>query len=163
MFNLRSLIVLPLLAGAATAAPGAISGSNASACLTGRPSVLVHISGFKRASGMVKLGVYPAGTYLQRRGTVSKDKVAIRSSGPLDVCLPVPGPGRYAVAIHHDVNGNGEKDMSDGAGFSNNPHLSITNLKPSFGRTAVEVGGTPRRVDVILQYRRGLSVGPVAG
>jgi uncharacterized protein (DUF2141 family) len=67
------------------------------------------------------------------------------------------------VAIHHDLNGNGDKDANDGAGFSNNPRLSLTNLKPSFRATAVQVGPAPRRVGVVLQYRKGLSVGPVNG
>ena len=104
-----------------------------------------------------------AGRYLQRKGTVSKQTVPVRSSGPFDVCLAVPRPGRYAVAIHHDLNANGDKDINDGAGYSNNPRLSLTNLKPAFSRTAVQVGASPRRVSVVLQYRKGLSVRPVNG
>jgi uncharacterized protein (DUF2141 family) len=87
--------------------------------------------------------------------------VPVRSTGPLDVCIAVPTPGRYAVAVHHDINGNGDKDGSDGGGYSGNPRLSITNLRPSFSRTAVTVGSAPRPVVVVLQYRQGLSIRPV--
>ena len=148
---------------AASSAPAAIVGSDARACLTGKSAVLVQLSGFKRASGEVKIGVYPAGTYLKKRGTVAKDTLTVRSAGPMNVCLQVPGPGRYAVAVHHDLNGNDDKDLNDGVAYSNNPRLSITSLKPGFGRTAVQVGGSPRRVNVVLQYRKGMSVGPVNG
>jgi uncharacterized protein (DUF2141 family) len=163
MLKLQFLLLLPLLGGEATGAPAAVVGDDAPACLAGKPSVLVHISGFKQASGTVKIGVYEAATYLKKHGTVAKDMLEVRSGSPLDVCLSVPGPGRYAVAIHHDLNANGDKDASDGAGFSNNPRLSLINLKPSFRSTAIDVGLSPRRVGVVLQYRRGLSVGPVNG
>ncbi len=145
------------------AAHGAVLGQDARACMTGKPSVLVRVSGFKTAAGTVKIGVYPAESYLHKRGTVSKDTLPVRSMGAMDVCLSVPRSGRYAVAVYHDLNGNGDKDASDGAGYSNNPPLSLTNLKPGFGRTAIVVDGAPRRVGVVLQYRRGLSVGPVNG
>jgi uncharacterized protein (DUF2141 family) len=76
------------------------------------------------------------------------------------VCVAVPGSGRYAVAVHHDLNSNGDKDRHDGGGYSNNPRVSITSLRPPFALTAVSVGRTPARVVVRLLYVRGLSVGP---
>ena len=157
------MVLLSLLIASAGAAPAAIIGEDAAVCASGKPSVLVRVSGIKRPSGKLKIGVYEAGHYLQRKGTVSKETVPIRSSGPFDVCLAVPGPGRYAVAIHHDLNANGTKDIGDGAGYSNNPKLSLTNLKPAFSRTSVQVGSAPRRVSVVLQYRKGLSIRPVNG
>ena len=155
---LSSLLIVSVGGGSAAAAK-----ADSAACASGKPSVLVHVSGLKRPSGKLKIGIYEAGRYLKRKGTVNKETVAVRSSGPVDVCLPVPKPGRYAVAIHHDLNANGSRDFNDGAGFSNNPRLSLTNLKPAFSRTAVQVGASPRRVGVVMQYRKGLSVGPVAG
>jgi uncharacterized protein (DUF2141 family) len=163
MYKSSLLISASLLLAGAGAAPAAIIGDDAAACRAGKPSVLVRISGLKRPSGKLKIGVYDAGRYLKKGGTVSKDTLPVRSSSPLDVCLAVPKPGRYAVAIHHDLNGNGGRDFSDGAGFSNNPRLSLTTLKPSFSKTAVQVGGAPRRVNVVLQYRSGLSIRPVTG
>jgi uncharacterized protein (DUF2141 family) len=163
MSKLAYLFLFALAGASAAAAQGAILGDDAASCRAGKPSVLVRVTGLKKPTGQIKIGVYESGSYLQKRGTVSKDTIAVRSSGPMDVCLSVPGPGRYAIAIHHDVNGNGDKDFNDGAGYSNNPRLSLTNLKPSFAATAVQVGGAPRRVPVVLQYRNGLSIGPVNG
>lgn len=157
------LLIAPLLAATATAAPAAILGSDAGACLAGKPSMLVHVSGFKRPSGTVKVALYEAQGYLAKGGKLSKVVVPVRSTAPMDICIAVPRPGEYAVAVHHDLNGNGDKDASDGGGYSGNPRLSLTNLRPSFGRTAVQVGYAPRQVTVLLQYRRGLSIGPVSG
>lgn len=152
----------PLALAAATQAPATVVGSDAAACRAGRPSMLVRVSGFKKPSGTVKLALYEANGYLAKGGKLRKVVVPVRSSAALDICLAVPKAGRYAVAVHHDLNGNGDKDGNDGAGFSGNPRLSIAALKPPFGKTAVQVGVAPRRVAVVLQYRKGLSVGPVA-
>ena len=89
-------------------------------------------------------------------------KVPVSGTGPVDVCIAVPGPGRYAVAIHHDLNANGDKDRHDGGGYSNNPRVSLASMRPSFAKAAVSVGQLPVRVSVRLLYIRGLSVGPAA-
>jgi uncharacterized protein (DUF2141 family) len=141
-----------------TPASATVVGRDAAACVAGKPSVQVHVSGFKRASGTVKIALYDSEGYLEKGGKLRKVKVPVTSASPLDVCIAVPGPGRYAVMVHHDLNGNGDKDFSDGGGFSGNPRLSVTNLKPSFRKTAIEVGAAPRRVGIQLQYLRGLSV-----
>lgn len=163
MSNTRLLLVAPLLAALATAAPARVVGSDAQACLTGKPSMLVRVSGLKKPSGTVKVAVYAAHGYLAKGGKLRKVVVPVRSTAPIDVCIAVPNAGRYAVAVHHDVNGNGDKDPNDGGGYSGNPRLSITNLKPPFGKTAVRVGAAPRQVTVMLQYRNGLSIRPVNG
>jgi uncharacterized protein (DUF2141 family) len=148
--------MLPLTA----AAPAAVVGSDARACLGGKPSMLVRVDGFKKASGSVKVAVYDSENYLAKGGKLRKVVVPVRSTAALDICIAVPKAGRYAVAVHHDLNGNGDKDASDGGGYSGNPRLSITNLRPPFGKTAVQVGSAPRPVAVTLQYRAGLSIKP---
>ena len=157
------LLIAPLLAATASPAPAAIIGSDAGACLSGKPSMVVRVSGFKRPGGTVKVALYAARGYLAKGGKLGKVVVPVRTTAPLDICIAVPGPGEYAVAVHHDINDNGSKDGSDGGGYSGNPRLSIMNLRPSFGKTAVQVGHAPRDVSVLLQYRRGLSIGPVSG
>lgn len=157
------LLFAPLFAATAASAPAAILGSDAGACLSGKPSMIVRVSGFKQPSGTVKVALYAAQGYLAKGGKLGKVVVPVHSLAPIDICIAVPAPGEYAVAVHHDINGNGNKDASDGGGYSGNPRLSITNLRPSFGKTAVQVGQAPRQVTVMLQYRHGLSIGPVSG
>ncbi len=129
--------------------------------MSGRPALQVQVSGFKSATGTVSLALYSSDGYLEKGRKLRKVEVPVSSSAPLDICIAVPGPGRYAVAVHHDLNANGGKDGSDGIGYSRNPHLSIVNLRPSFGKTSIEVGTSTNQVGVQMQYRRGLSVGPV--
>ena len=122
--------------------------------------MLVRVDGFKKPSGTVKVAVYAAQGYLAKGGKLRKIVMPVRSTAAMDICIAVPKAGRYAVAVHHDLNGNGDKDASDGGGYSGNPKLSLTNLRPPFGRTAVTVGAAPRPVAVTLLYRSGLSIKP---
>jgi len=162
MSKSRIVLVASLLA-LASAAPASVVGPDARTCLAGKPSMLVRVNGFKRAGGTVKVAVYEAHGYLAKGGKLRKVVVPVRSTAPMDICIAVPKAGRYAVAVHHDLNGNGDKDASDGGGYSGNPKLSLTNLRPPFGKTAVQVGATPRPVAVTLLYRSGLSIKPVNG
>lgn len=159
----------PLAAAAALLALGltpsagaAIVGPDADACVAGRPSLLVHVRGLKQATGTLKLSVYGnnPSVYLKKEGRVRRVKLPVRSKGPIDVCIAVPRSGRYAVAVHHDLNANGDKDRHDGGGYSNNPPVSLFNPRPPFSRAAVSVGQRPARADVRLLYVKGLSVGP---
>lgn len=158
--GLAAAIVLAVASGPAAA----IVGPDAPACAAGQPSLLVHVVGFKEGTGTLKLSLYgsdPAG-YLKKQGRLRRVKVPVASRSPIDVCIAVPAPGRYAVAVHHDLNGNGEKDRHDGGGYSNNPNVSLINMRPPFSQTAVSVGQSPARVGVRLLYINGLSVGPAA-
>ena len=146
-------------AGSALAVPapaGAVS-----ACAQGKPSVIVHLAGFKQPVGRVKLSLYGADSsrWLAKGGKISKIKLPVTARS-MDVCVPVPSPGRYAVAVHHDLNVNGERDRQDGGGYSRNPKVSLFSPKPAFNRAAFHVGNGPASVGVTLLYIRGLSVGP---
>jgi uncharacterized protein (DUF2141 family) len=130
-------------------------------CAPGKPSVMVHVAGFKQPRGLLKVSLYGAdgSRWLAKQGRISKVKVPVTGRA-MDVCMPVPAPGRYAVAVHHDYNRNGERDRQDGGGFSRDPKVSLLNPKPSFSKAAFNVGNGPARVGVTLLYIRGLSVGP---
>ena len=143
-------VVLPAPAAASTG------------CAAGNPSVLVHVAGFKRPQGQVKVSLYggDADRWLSKGGRISKLKVPVTGRS-MDICLPVPAPGRYAVAVHHDFNRNGERDRQDGGGYSRDPKVSLLHPKPSYAKAAFTVGNGPARVGVTLLYIRGLSVGPV--
>ena len=133
----------------------------AQACNAGKPSVLVHVSGFKQARGKVKVSLYGSDSsrWLAKGGKVGKVKVPVTARS-MDICVPVPAPGRYAVAVHHDLNTNGERDRQDGGGYSRNPKVSLLNPKPAFSKAAFEVGNGPAQVGVKLLYVKGLGVGP---
>ncbi|HEU0311171.1 MAG TPA: DUF2141 domain-containing protein [Sphingomicrobium sp.] len=130
-------------------------------CSAGRPSVLVHVAGLKRASGKVKVSLYGAdrSRWLTKGGSLSRMKVPVTGKA-MDICMPVPGPGRYALAVHHDLNTNGERDRHDGGGYSRNPKVSLLNPKPAYSKAAFNVGNGQARIGVTMLYVRGLGVGP---
>lgn len=75
------------------------------------------------------------------------------SGRSMTFCLPFAGPGNYALAIRHDVNANGETDITkDGGGMSRNPSISIFNLgKPDYDEVAVRVDGL-ERMTIRMKY-----------
>ena len=164
---LKSSIPFMVASGAAlTAATGAAALPAPSfangGCTAGKPSVLVHVAGFKRPTGNVKVSLYGSESHwLVKGGRISRVKVPV-TGRVMDICMPVPAPGRYAVAVHHDYNVNGERDRQDGGGYSRNPKISIFNPKPPFSKAAFTVGNGPSKVGVTLIYLKGFSVGPVA-
>jgi uncharacterized protein (DUF2141 family) len=161
----KSSIPFMVATGAAlTAATGAVALPApiraSSGCTAGKPSVLVHVAGFKRPTGNVKVSLYGSESrWLEKGGRISRVNITV-TGREMDICIPVPAPGRYAVAVHHDYNVNGERDRQDGGGYSRNPKVSLLNPKPPFSKAAFTVGNGPSKVGVRLIYRRGFGVGP---
>jgi uncharacterized protein (DUF2141 family) len=163
------LATLALGALAALPAVGhaSVIGPFATACEAGGPAILVRVTGFKARTGVLRVQSYGGdpdhyfdkGTYLKRI------EVQVPAAGAADVCVPVPGPGRYAISVRHDLNGSGKTDRSDGGGMSGNPHLSLIDLmfkrKPSPDQVAVAVPRGVRVVPVVLNYLQGGSFAPV--
>ena len=128
----------------------------------GSPAILVHVSGLKNGAGKVRVQAYGPGAakYLKKGEWAGRVDVPLGGRRSLDICLPLPAAGQYSVAVRHDSNANRKSDWNDGAGFSRNPRLSLLG-RPSFGQTAVAVKGGPTRVNVVINYRQGMSVGPI--
>lgn len=152
-------MALPVAAGASVVGPDAAS------CRPGAgPAALVHVTGFKRRTGKLRVQLYgddpdaflAKGRYLRRI-----DLPVAAAGAAMDVCVALPRPGEYAIAVRHDINGSGKSDWNDGGGFSRNPHLSLFDLKPHYEEVALPFGTAPKVVDVVLNYRDGLSIGPV--
>lgn len=148
----------------ATAAQAAL-GPDAAACRAGssQPAVLVKVSGFKQRAGRVRVQLYggKASDFLAKGKYVRRIDLPV-SAATMPICVALPNAGNYAVAVRHDMNGNGKSgDRSDGGGFSRNPNLSLLRLKPRYNDVAISVGNGVKPVDVTLNYLRGLSIGPV--
>ena len=165
---LKFLAKTGLAAAALAAIPAAAQpplGADAAACRAGHPSILVNVQGFSQRTGNVRVALYgnPA-TFLDRGATMRKINLPVAASGPMRICIAVPHPGSYAIAVRHDVDGdNARGDWSDGGGFSRNPRLSLLLLRPSFDDVAVNVGQGVLGVNVVLYYRFGFSIHPGAG
>jgi uncharacterized protein (DUF2141 family) len=154
------------LAAALLAAPMAAAPmGEAAACARGGSAVLVRVEGFKVRRGMLRVQIYGSNPadFLAKGKKLKRIDLPVTGNGRMEVCVDLPGPGNYAVAVRHDVDGNGKSGWNDGGGFSRNPQISLTHLRPSYREVVIQVGRGVRPVDVTLNYRRGLSIGPVAG
>jgi uncharacterized protein (DUF2141 family) len=69
-------------------------------------------------------------------------------------CMPVPGPGAYAIAARHDANNNNDTDITkDGGAMSNNPSINIFNLgRPGIDKTRFQVGNGVERMSITMLY-----------
>jgi uncharacterized protein (DUF2141 family) len=148
----------------ASAAP---AGPYAELCSANKPAVLARISGFKAPRGVVTVKLYAsnAKTFLEKGTYIRRVDVPVHSAGPIDVCVPVPQSGNYALSVRHEING--DKSRSDGGGFSGNPRISMMDVifqrKPSIDKVSFAVNGSTRVVPVTLNYLQGGSVRPVSG
>jgi uncharacterized protein (DUF2141 family) len=134
------------------------------------PAVLVLATGLKDRKGKLKAELYPAteedfladdNVLVMAGKPFRRVEMAVPPSGPVQLCIRVPGPGRYALILLHDRDSNRKFGLStDGIAFSNNPKLGLS--KPKAEAVAFTAGPGLTQATLRLNYRRGLfGFGPV--
>lgn len=90
-------------------------------------------------------------------GNASYSVVSNAAAGQITLIFPQVRPGRYAVALLHDENGNGKADRAammiprEGFGFSRDAKVRFG--PPSFNAAAFEVGpGANDRIIIRMRY-----------
>jgi uncharacterized protein (DUF2141 family) len=149
-------------------APAAVLGPTAATCERGdTPAMLVHIYGLKARSGTIRVQSYGGSPshYFDKGSYLRRIDVPVPASGAVEVCMPVPSAGTYAVSVRHDLDASGKTSKSDGAGMSGNPKMSLFDVlfkrKPDPKIVQVSVKGITR-VSVTMNYIQGTSFGPLA-
>lgn len=126
-----------------------------SRCSGKGPAVRVQLSGVSASSGTVRVQAYRgvASEWMQKGRWLTRVEAPARA-GSMTFCVPVPAAGTYAIAVRHDVNGNGKTDLrTDGGGMSNNPSINIFNLgRPPVSRTAFTVGEDVHTISIAMRY-----------
>lgn len=156
-FSLLALGALGLAASAPAQAQYRQHISNdLSRCTAGSgPAVMVTVDGISASTGRMRVQSYrgTAEDWLEKGRWLNRVEAPARA-GTMTFCLPVPRPGRYAIAVRHDVNGNGDTDLTqDGGGMSNNPSINIFNLgRPSYKKTAISVGNGVKSIRIRMRY-----------
>lgn len=133
-----------------------IISNNMRSCAPGAgPAVRVTINGVKNSSGKVRVQVYNGtkADWLESGRWLNRIEMPARE-GRMTVCMPVPSSGPYAIAVRHDVNGNGSTDIrTDGGAMSNDPSISIFNLgRPGIEKTRFNVGQGVETINVTMRY-----------
>jgi len=128
---------------------------SAAVCQGDGPAVAITVNSIRTATGTIRVQLY-RGTeadWLETGRWLNRIELPARA-GSMSICMPVPSAGDYAIAIRHDVNGNGETDIStDGGGMSNNPSINIFNLgRPSINRTRFSIGREVKPMAIRMRY-----------
>jgi uncharacterized protein (DUF2141 family) len=151
MLAIGGLMAFPASAG--------VIGPDADVCASGTGSaILVRVEGLKDRVGPLRVRTFGGSpdTYFDKKRTLKRVELAPPSSGPVEVCMAVPGPGVYAVDIRHDANRNGDTDKSDGIGASGNPKISLFSIifgkKPSADKVSVRVGSGVVPINIQVKY-----------
>lgn len=129
--------------------------NNPASCNSGGPKIKVVVNGVKASKGTVRAQAYygTKADWLEKGRWLTRAEAPARA-GSMTFCLPVPSAGTYAVAVRHDVNGNGKTDLSeDGGAMSNNPSINIFNLgKPSVSKTAFSASSGVTTISINMKY-----------
>ena len=167
----HSLAMLPMLAVAAIpSSPDLGKAQGRCRAHEDGPAFLVSATGLKDREGRLKLEVYPDrdGDFLADDNilvaagkTFRRVEVDVPPSGTPLLCVRVPGPGRYSVMLLHDRDANRKFGWHvDGIGFGGNPSLGWS--KPRADAAAATAESTPTPISIILNYRHGLRMRPLA-
>lgn len=127
-------------------------------CAAGKGhAVRVVVTGLKSDAGNLFVRAYPANSndwLKSKRYVIRVD--ARPQAGSMTICVPLPAAGDYAIAVHHDVNGNRKSDLADGAGMSNNPGikkvLGLVPRPPSVDKVRFSAGEGITRMTIDIQY-----------
>ena len=119
------------------------------------PAVWIQVTNIEGAGGTLRLQLYPgtSADWLESGRWINRIELPARGR-TMQVCMPVPRPGNYAIAIRHDKNNNGRTDItSDGGGMSNNPSINIFNLgKPGIDKTRFTIGREVLPMTIRMRY-----------
>jgi uncharacterized protein (DUF2141 family) len=163
-----------LLASPHPAQAADVLGPDAAACApgSGKDAVLLTIDGFKNREGTLRVELWPgndADFMRNHHELVAEGKayqrvtVPVPASGNARVCVPLPGPGTYALGVFHSPQGVRKFNYrDDGATFTRNPKVGIFNQKPKAADVAMRFNPGLSESEVTLNYLRGLGFGPIS-
>ena len=133
------------------------------------PAIMVTVNGLRDRRGELKLEVYPStetdfladdNLLIMAGKTFRRAYRTIPATGPVQMCIRIPGPGAYSLSLLHDRNSNHHFNWTvDGIGFSNNPRLSLS--APKAAATCLFAGNGITSTRIVVNYRHGFSLRPL--
>jgi uncharacterized protein (DUF2141 family) len=118
----------------------------------------VNVQGVRSNQGLVAVTLYAddSSKFLMHHGSLYVGRVPAMAPATR-VCIYIPAPGVYALAVYHDANANRKFDRTgiglpnEGFGFSNDPPVFLG--MPSFKRVRISVPKTDLNTTIKLRYR----------
>jgi uncharacterized protein (DUF2141 family) len=151
------LFVCALGVSLGAAAPVRAQGEVACQGPKSETSIDVVVEKVRSAKGLIAVTLYADDShkFLVKHGSMYVERVP---AAPVTrMCLYVPKPGVYAIAIYHDENANGKFDRGgiiglplEGYGFSNNPPTFFS--LPSFNSVRVSIPHSGLTTTIRLKY-----------
>lgn len=115
------------------------------------PGMQVKLTDIKNDSGNIRMNLYDnPDTFLDTGARIARIDIPARK-GDMAACLSLPEPGKYALAVLHDEDADGDYDvLEEGYGFPNNPKLYFG--PPDYNQAAFEVDGEPVKLAIKVRY-----------
>ena len=169
---LLAVAATPLLVAAKPVTSNPDLGKAEGQCRVGEtgPALMIVANGLKDRKGLLRAELYPDNDedfladdnlLIEAGKTFRRVEIAVPASGPVQLCIRVPGAGNYSLSLLHDRDSNRKFGLStDGIGFPGNPRLGWS--KPDADEAHLVAGPGLTTVPITLNYRHGLfSFGPL--
>ncbi|NKB82007.1 MAG: DUF2141 domain-containing protein [Nitrospirales bacterium] len=126
-------------------------------CQTASHMILVQVQQVRSAQGLVTAVLYgdKPDDFLAKGKKLAKIRVPAQQD-TVHICLIAPNPGRYALVVYHDENGNKKFDKNmvglpiEGFGISNNPEFFL--VPPHHDEAAFLVVNDQTSVAIAIKY-----------
>ena len=119
--------------------------------------VRIEVAGLRSAKGVVRACMTShAARFPQCRDDADAYSLVVPAGDAAVLEFTRVRPGRYAIALLHDENGNGKADRAlgmmpkEGFGFSRDAPVRLG--PPSFGSAAFEIDGSATRQTIRMRY-----------
>jgi uncharacterized protein (DUF2141 family) len=123
----------------------------------GSATLRVKVSNIAAAKGRIHIGIYKdATTFPKKKLAFGGKEVPVTAAGSMDIELTGLAPGRYAIAVFHDLNGNGKLDANvfgvptEPYAFSNGAVAKWSS--PGFEEAAFDLPEGGKTIAVTLAY-----------
>lgn len=73
--------------------------------------LIIEIDNINSPEGIIWVGIYDSSNYMIKEKAII-EWLDVRSTGKLSLDIPSLDFGTYAIALFHDINGNGELDQN---------------------------------------------------
>lgn len=116
-------------------------------------NLMVKLENIEDQKGQIMIAVYDSEKEFPNGKGIAGKKAGLKD----ELCFKL-SPGRYAIAVYHDLNNNERLDKNmlgipkEAFGFSNNP--KITTGAPSFDKAAVTV--TNENTTIVIRLKKFL-------